>query len=348
MEPHDLYELTYDELLAFLTERKQPRFRAGQVFRWAHQKPAASFDEMTNLPAALREELAGIFSLGPFEPLAVSSSEDSTKLLLPLADGEAVECVRMKTGENAASLCLSSQVGCTIRCAFCASGAGGFVRNLTAGEIVRQAIALRLLVGPARNVVFMGMGEPMHNLDAVMRSIALFTDQRGWGVSSERITVATSGVAQGIRRYAREGLPTELAVSLNAPTDDLRREFMPGVRDPLDEVLSACDEFSQRHRGRPVTFTYVLLRGINDQPSHAAGLIGLLRNRRHHLNLIPYNAVEGAPFARPGGVEMAAFLRRLQRAGLNVSLRHSRGKSIAAACGQLKARPRQRHGPGGE
>jgi 23S rRNA (adenine2503-C2)-methyltransferase len=199
-----------------------------------------------------------------------------------------------------------------------------------------RAVTLRLLVGPARNVVFMGMGEPMHNLDAVLRSVAVFTDKRGWGLSPERIVVATSGVAEGIRRYAREGQATELAVSLNAPDDDLRRELMPGVRDALAEVLAACDEFTARHHGRPVTYTYVLLRGVNDQLVHTRALAELLKPRRHHLNLIPYNEVEGAPFARPTGPEVAAFAGRLREAGLNVSIRHSRGGRIGAACGQLR------------
>jgi len=333
----DTYELTHSDLAAFLGERGQPRYRADQVFRWVHRKPAASFDEMTDLPAALREELKGAFALGPFAVVARSEAEDSAKLLVALADGEAVECVRMETGEGAASLCLSSQVGCAIRCAFCASGAGGFVRHLTAGEMVRQAVTLRLLVGPARNVVFMGMGEPMQNVEAVMRAIAILTDKHGWGLSPERVTVATSGAAGGISRYAREGQATELAVSLNAPDDGLRQQLMPGARDALQDVLTACDEFTARHRGRPVTYTYVLLEGVNDQPAQARGLASLLSGRRHHVNLIPYNAVEGARFVRPSGTEMAAFMRRLQDAGLNVSLRHSKGGAINAACGQLRA-----------
>jgi len=337
VDPLDLYELTHYGLAAFLGERGQPRYRADQVFRWAHRKPAASFDEMTDLPAALREELKAALAFGPFPVVARSEADDAAKLLVALPDGEAVECVRMATGENAAALCLSSQVGCAIRCTFCASGAGGFIRHLTAGEMVRQAVTLRLLVGPARNVVFMGMGEPLHNVEALLRAVAILTDKRGWGLSPERITVATSGVAQGVSRYAREGQATELAVSLNAPDDSLRRELMPGARDALRDVLAACDEFTERHRGRPVTYTYVLLGGVNDQPTHARGLVSLLSGRRYHLNLIPYNAVERSPFVRPPGAAMTAFLRRLRDAGLNVSLRRSRGGAINAACGQLRA-----------
>jgi 23S rRNA (adenine2503-C2)-methyltransferase len=293
---------------------------------------------MTDLPAALRQDLAAAFPVGPLDPVAVSEAPDSTKLLLALADGQTVECVRMMTGPQTASLCVSSQVGCSIRCAFCASGCGGLVRNLSAGEIVVQAITLRALVGPARNVVFMGMGEPLHNLDAVLRAIALLTDKAGWGLSPQRIAVATSGVARGIRRLAAEGPAVELALSLNAPSDELRRELMPGVRDSLAEVLGACDEFSARHGGQPVTFAYVLLRGVNDQPGHAAELAHLLSGRRHHVNLIPYNPVEGLPFERPAKHEAEAFRGRLERAGLNVTLRRSRGQSINAACGQLRAR----------
>ncbi|MBM3474061.1 MAG: 23S rRNA (adenine(2503)-C(2))-methyltransferase RlmN [Armatimonadetes bacterium] len=338
MGTRDLYGMTREELSASFTERGQPRFRADQVFRWVHANLARSFDEMTDLPAALRQELAEELSVGPLQPVTVSEAPDSTKLLLALADGQTVECVRMTTGPETASVCVSSQVGCAIRCTFCASGCGGLVRNLSAGEIVVQAVTLRALVGPARNVVFMGMGEPLHNLDAVLKAIALLTDKAGWGLSPQRITVATSGVAWGIRRLAAEGPAVELALSLNAPTDDLRRELMPGVRDLLTEVLAACDEFSARHGGQPVTFAYVLLRGVNDQPGHAAELARLLAGRRHHLNLIPYNAVEGLPFERPAKHEAEAFRGRLERAGLNVTLRRSRGQSINAACGQLRAR----------
>jgi len=333
---HDLYDMTREALAAWLADRGQPRFRADQVFQWAHARLARSFVEMTNLPVALREELGEHLRIGPLEPLSASAVEDSTKLLLPLADGETVECVRMLTGPDTASLCVSSQVGCAIRCGFCASGRDGLVRNLSTGEIMAQAVSLRALVGPARNLVFMGMGEPLYNLNAVLPSLAILTDKQGWGLSPQRITVATSGAARGIRRLTAEGPPVELALSLNAPTDALRRELMPGVRDSLEEVLAACDEFSARHAGRPVTFAYVLLRGVNDQPDHARGLEQLLRRRRHHLNLIPCNEVEGLPFRRPSKPEMEAFTRRLEGAQLNVTLRRSRGQSINAACGQLR------------
>lgn len=338
----DLYGLELAELTQHLLGHGHARYRADQVFRWAHERLARSFDEMTDVPAALRDELAGDFSIGWPEPVEESGAPDAAKLLLPLEDGERVECVRMQTGARSAALCLSSQVGCAIRCAFCASGADGLIRNLTPGEIVRQAAALRATLGSARNVVFMGMGEPMHNLEAVMKAIAIVTDKCGWGISPQRVTVATSGVARGIRRYAAEGLATELAVSLNAPGDELRRQLMPGVRDSITDVLAACDEFSDRLRGQPVTYAYVLLRGVNDQPEHAAQLADLLRGRRHHLNLIPYNPVEGLAFSRPREAEMSAFVRRLRRAGINVSVRHSRGDSVNAACGQLRVRGARR------
>ncbi len=333
----DLYDMTREELAAWLAERGQPRFRADQLFRWAHAQLAHSFAEMTNLPAALREELAASLRVGPLEPVTVSEAPDSTKLLLRLADGETIECVRMVTGPTTASVCVSSQVGCAIRCAFCASGCAGLIRNLSAGEIIAQEITLRALIGPARNLVFMGMGEPLHNVDAVLKALAILTDRQSWGLSPQRITVATSGVARGIRRLAAEGPAVELALSLNAPTEALRRELMPGVRDSLEEALAACDEYSARHGGQPVTFAYVLLRGINDQPEHARGLAKLLGRRRHHLNLIPYNEVEGLAFERPAKHEAEAFAARLERAKLNVTLRRSRGQSINAACGQLRA-----------
>ncbi|HJN15382.1 MAG TPA: 23S rRNA (adenine(2503)-C(2))-methyltransferase RlmN, partial [Armatimonadota bacterium] len=223
----EIYDLTLDELGAWFAENGQPGYRAKQVFKWLHDRLASSFDEMTDLPATLREALAEAFRMGPLEPITVSKAEDSTKLLLGLADGETVECVRMVTDEKVASLCVSSQVGCVIRCSFCASGSKGLVRNLTAGEIVSQAVTLRAKVGAARNIVFMGMGEPMLNLDAVLKALEILTDKAGWGISPQRITVSTSGIANGIRRYAQAGLDTELALSLNAPTDQLRRKLMP-------------------------------------------------------------------------------------------------------------------------
>ncbi|MGQ9730051.1 MAG: 23S rRNA (adenine(2503)-C(2))-methyltransferase RlmN [Candidatus Zipacnadales bacterium] len=332
-----MYEFTRAEIGQRILASGYQRFRADQIFHWAHARLAGSFEQMTNLPATLRETLATQYSLGPLDVQAISEADDSTKLLIRLTDGEFVECVRMVTGPAAASLCLSSQVGCAIRCVFCASGAHGLVRNLRTSEIVGQAITLRALVGPARNVVFMGMGEPLHNLTAVLRALTILVDKCGWGISSQRITVATSGVAASIRQYAREGLPTELAVSLNAPHDELRRKLMPGARDSMEELLAACDEFVIRHHGQPVTFTYVLLAGVNDQPEHARALTGLLRDRRHHLNLIPYNRIVGAPFRSPSVREVKAFARRLGDAGLNVSIRRSHGQSIQAACGQLRA-----------
>jgi 23S rRNA (adenine2503-C2)-methyltransferase len=342
----DPYGLSRTDLAAWLTDRGHPRFRADQVFHWLHSRLARSFADMTDLPAALREELAEAFLIGPYTPAAVSEAPDSTKLLLPLEDGETVECVHMRTGRHTASLCVSSQVGCAIRCEFCASGSGGFLRNLTAGEIVRQAVTLQTTVGPARNLVLMGMGEPLHNLDAVLPALAVWTDPRGWGLSPQRITLATSGVARGIRRLSREGPAIELALSLNAPEDVLRRRLMPGVRDALADVLAACDEFSERHGGQPVTFAYVLLRGMNDRPEHAAGLVHLLAHRRHHLNVIPYNAVEGKPFEEPSDAEARKFVHWLRSAGLNVSLRRSHGRGINAACGQLRRRASP-PGPGG-
>lgn len=333
----DLYGLQRSELATWMQERGQPRYRADQLFRWVHRHLARSFESMTDLPLALRNELSAAFALSAFKPLAVAEASDSTKLLLPLSDGLNIECVRLRTSPQAASLCVSSQVGCAIRCTFCASGQAGLVRNLTAGEIVSQTVALRTMAGPARNVVFMGMGEPLHNLQAVRKAISILTDREGWGLSPQRITVATSGVAEMIRRLGAEGPNVELAVSLNAPDDALRQTLMPGVRDPVDELLLACDDFSAQRRGQPVTFAYVLLRGLNDQPYHAEALAGLLRGRRHHLNLILYNPVEGLPLEQPTPREAEGFRTRLERFGLNVSLRKSRGRSIHAACGQLRA-----------
>lgn len=332
------YELELDQLAAWLSLQKQPAYRAKQIFSWAYQRSAASFADMTDLPAALREALTAAYEFGPLPPETSSTNADTTKLLLKMSDGALVECVRI-TMDDAFTACVSSQVGCAVRCAFCATGQYQCERSLTAGEIIRQVATLNALGEHIRNVVFMGMGEPFHNYANVVKAIRRLTQPEAFGLSPRRITLSTSGVVPAIHRYADEGLATELAVSLNASNDASRKKLMPGVAKwNLAQLLEACRHFSEVHNGRPVTFAYVLLEGLNDSFDDVERLARLLKGQPHHLNVIPFNEVSHAEFRPPAYPRLAAFVEACRRQRLNVSLRHSKGGDIDAACGQLRAR----------
>jgi 23S rRNA (adenine2503-C2)-methyltransferase len=348
--PKLIYDLTPEDLAAWLARHGQPGFRLGQIAGWVYASDAPSFEHMTNLPAGLRAELAQDFTLGAPPAVARTQSADSLKLLLELPDGSRVECVRIRMGRTHTA-CLSTQVGCTVGCVFCATGQGRCQRSLTAGEIIQQLAALRALTRaerghhddpaqpPISNVVFMGMGEPFMNYEHTVASVRCMVDRNAYAMSPSRITVSTAGIPPMIRRYATEGLATELAVSLNAPNDALRARIMPGVsRWSLSELLAACREFSGSQSGQPVTFAYVLVEGLNDDLDHAIELAKLLRRQPHHLNLIPLNPVSHGNWKAPGKARISAFLQLAREHGLNASVRHSKGGDIDAACGQLRGR----------
>ncbi len=335
------YELSYDQLEMWLADQGEPAYRAGQICEWAYQRGASSFDEMTNLSKSVREVLAANFTIGPAEPIETNADKEAEKMLLPMPGGAEVECVRMGMGSYA-SACLSTQVGCSMRCAFCATGMGGCERNLTVGEIVLQLVTMRARTGDIRNVVYMGMGEAFHNYQAVVDSINRITDKREMGLSPGRITVSTAGVVPAIHRYAKEGPHTELTVSLNASDQATRDRLMPGVsRWDLGDLLSACAAFTESRSGQPVTFAYVLLEGINDTFEDAERLAKLLRPQPHHLNLIPYNKIPGKDFISPNPFRVDTFYKACCKQGLNTSVRHSKGRRIAAACGQLRRRAQE-------
>lgn len=332
------YDLPLSQLKAWLASAGQPAYRAAQIFEWAYRKDARDFEAMTNLPKELRAALAQEFAIGPAEPISAAADLEARKLLLPMPGGGEVECVAMEM-DGYTTACLSTQVGCAVACAFCASGVGGCDRNLTAGEILLQLITLRSIEGAIRNVVFMGMGEAFYNYEAVVEAIGRMTDPTAMAMSPSRITVSTCGVVPMIHRYAEEGPRTELAVSLGSAHQDTRDRLMPGVaRWDLGDLMAACQAFSAARHGQPVTFAYVLLAGINDDPKDIERLRRLLTPQPHHLNLIPYNETPGCEFRAPDEVTIADFYRRCQRAGLNVSVRRSKGQGIAAACGQLRRR----------
>jgi 23S rRNA (adenine2503-C2)-methyltransferase len=347
--PVDLKSLTYDDAVAFATsELGEPRFRGEQIFRWVHGRRARSFEAMTDLPVRLREKLAEHASICALEVAEVQRSTDGTrKLRLVTRDGRSIETVLIPDGDKLTQ-CISSQVGCALDCQFCATAKLGLMRNLDAGEIADQVYrALDFLAAeePDRritNIVYMGMGEPLHNFAQVARSLELLTHEHGANLSHRRITVSTVGLVPGIRKLGALEVRPNLAVSLNASCDEVRDEIMPiNKRFKIAELLAAVREFPLENRRR-ITFEYVLLAGVNDSIDDAVRLGKLLRPIRCKLNIIPFNPHPEAPYARPSADAIAAFQAEAKRQGLPTYLRTPRGDDIDAACGQLANRSRER------
>ncbi|MEX2172425.1 MAG: 23S rRNA (adenine(2503)-C(2))-methyltransferase RlmN [Pirellulales bacterium] len=326
-------------LQAFLAERRVPAFRARQVRRWLFEGRARSWDEMTDLPKALRGELAADFSLWQSEVLRHTTADDGTeKLLLQLASGGQIECVLLRD-ELRRTICISTQVGCGMGCVFCASGLDGVERNISAGEIVEQMLRLQQLLGPEErlsHIVVMGMGEPLANLDALLPALEQAHREDGLGISPRRITISTVGLPAAIRRLARTTPLYRLAVSLHAPNDELRNQIVP-VNDKigLAEILAATEDYFEVS-GRRLTFEYVLLADLNDRPEHAHQLAKLLAGREALVNVIPYNPVAGLPYRTPSHLAQRAFREILEAGGIQVRFRHRKGDKINAACGQLR------------
>jgi 23S rRNA (adenine2503-C2)-methyltransferase len=334
-------DLSPETLLAWLLERGEPPMRARQVRRWLLQTRAESFAEMTDLPHGLRLALHAAFvPLGTQAAHHRAADDGTHKLLLRLSDGRVVECVLIQDGDRRTA-CVSTQVGCGMGCVFCASGLGGVTRNLTAGEILEQLVRLRNLLPVGErltNVVVMGMGEPLANLDALVAALDVAGAKDGLGIGARHITVSTVGLPARIRRLADLGKQYHLAVSLHAPNDELRTRIVPtNDKTGLTAILEAADYFFER-TGRQVTYEYVLLRGVNDAGEHAAELAELLRGRHAHVNLIPFNEVDGLPYRRPTDEALSRFVDRLRRGGLSVKVRKRKGSAIDAACGQLRRR----------
>lgn len=344
----DLKGFLPDEMSEFLVSMGEPSYRGTQVFSWVHQKCAASFDEMTNLPVALRRKLAEVARITNLEVLSRrSGTEGTVKYLLGLGDGNSVEAVRMKYTYGM-SACVSTQVGCKMACAFCASGAGGFVRNLSPGEIVDQVLKMNLDLSQAPQeqsrvarvgwVVLMGTGEPLDNYGASVKALRILNAREGLNLSFRRMTVSTCGLVPGIRRLAEEGIPVTLSISLHAPTDELRDEIMPiNRRYPIPEVMEAASFYAGR-TGRRVTFEYALIRDVNDSPAQARKLLELLRGMLAHVNLIPLNPVAEKGYQRPSRERVMRFFAILRQARIPVTIRRELGLDIDAACGQLRRR----------
>ena len=352
--PAELRGLTAAELTALLAEGGFEPYRARQLYHWLYVKGAESLEEMTNLPRALREWLGERTRVGAIELARIRGAEGATrKALFRLGDGKFIESVLMRdepvavddTEAAAApariSFCLSSQVGCALGCTFCRTGFGGFQRNLTPGEIVGQALTMRrrlLAAGETlQHIVFMGMGEPMHNLDNVLTALRLLTDPEGFKLSRRRITVSTVGWVPGIERLGASGVGVNLAVSLNATTDETRSTIMPvNRRYPIGALLEALRRYPLEPRRR-ITIEYVLLRGVNDTPADARRLVGLLRGLRCKVNLITFNACPELAYEPVEAEGLDRFAAVLSEANMTVTVRWSKGRELEAACGQLAA-----------
>ena len=350
MVKKDLRSMGIDDMTALLKEMGQPAFRAKQLFGWVHEKQVQHIDDMHNLGKGLLAQLNEQCEITAMQLERKQVSKDGTeKFLFQLADGNYIECVLMRyrgdMSKQRNTLCISSQVGCAMGCTFCATGQGGFVRNLTVGEIVSQVYAVNhqlIEEGdtlPVGNVVLMGMGEPMLNLDNVLKAVALLNDPQGQQISIRRMTVSTCGVVPQMKAFADKKLDMVLAVSLHAPNDVLRSGVMPvNNRYPLHELMDACRYYQKQTRNR-ITFEYALIAGFNDQPEHVAQLKALLKGLDCHLNIIPVNPVANtAQFSRPDRKQVAAFVKALQNAGLNASVREEKGTDIDGACGQLRGK----------
>jgi len=339
LERPRLFGLTRERLGTSLADHGFPRYRADQIFGWLYRKQRRSADGMSNLPPPLRHSMDDFYDLDlPSVATTLASRDGLThKFVLELRDGTRVESVSMRT-ERRLTFCLSSQVGCALGCTFCATGLMGLKRNLGAHEIVAQVLRMgdfHQWKDPRFNVVFMGMGEPLVNLDAVMAAIRILHDDRGLNLGARRITVSTSGVVPGIRRLGEEGLPLGLAVSLHATQDSLRDELVPlNRRWPLAQLLEAARAYGERS-GRRVTLEYTLLAGVNDGPEDARRLAELARSLPSKINVIAYNPVPGLSWKRPSPEAVDAFVHRLYPIAPAVTVRHTMGGEIWAACGQL-------------
>ena len=346
----DISELYFDELKEEMAALSEKPFRAAQVFSWLHEKAAVSFDEMTNLPLSLREKLASEFEIPVLKVEQVQESriDGTRKYLLALSDGNLIETVLMRY-HHGNSLCLSTQVGCRMGCAFCASTIGGMVRSLKASEILGELYAVLRDVGERiGHLVLMGSGEPMDNYEEVVRFLRLVSDEKWQNLSLRNITVSTCGLPEGIRRFAKENLPVARALSLHAADDETRRKLMPVARRfTLKEVLAACDAYFEE-TGRRVTYEYSVVRGVNDNEAEAKKLSRLLAGRNAHVNLIPVNPVTERGFERPNRETVLTFQKTLVKNGINATIRRELGSDIDGACGQLRRKYREENERKGE
>ncbi len=333
----DIKNLTLEELTADLKGLGKESFRARQVMQWLYVRKARTFEAMTDLSKELRGELNQRYRISSWTPEAIETSRDGTrKYLFRLEDGESVESVRIPMEGGRATLCVSTQVGCAMQCSFCLTGHFGLTRNLLPGEIVNQVMGAEL-DGPIQNIVLMGMGEPLHNLENVVKALKILYLNPGLDFGPRRVTLSTSGLVPQMRELG-EQIEVGLAVSLNATSNEVRDVLMPiNRRYPLAELIQACREYPLKPRQR-ITFEYILIRDVNDGLADARRLVKLLHGVKAKVNLIPYNEHEGSDFRAPREEQVNAFQSYLLDRQIVTIRRASKGQDISAACGQLKGR----------
>ena len=336
----DIKSLTLSQLKEEMVSIGEKPFRAGQIYKWLHVKLVSSFDDMTDLSAALRQKLSSEYEITDLKQLQVQVSKDdgTRKYLFELGDGNTVESVLMRY-HHGNSVCISSQVGCRMGCKFCASTIGGCIRSLEPSEMLDQIYKITNDINErVSNVVVMGMGEPLDNFDNLIRFITLVTDENGLNISQRNITVSTCGLVPEIRKLADLHLSITLAISLHAGTDEKRKALMPiANKYSLDELLDACSYFF-KETGRRLTFEYALIAGVNDTPGDADEIALLARKVSAHVNLIPVNPVTETGFRPTSGKETNAFKQALEKRGVNSTVRREMGRDIDGACGQLRKR----------
>ena len=346
----DIRAYTYEELVDEMLSIGEKKFRAKQIYEWLHVKLADSFDEMSNISLALRQKLDEQYEILPVEMVERQQSklDGTNKFLFKLYDGNMVESVLMRY-KHGNSVCISSQVGCRMGCRFCASTIGGRIRNLSPSEMVGQIYKIQKITGErVSNVVIMGTGEPLDNYDNFVRFIKLLTDEYGLNLSQRNITVSTCGLVPKMYELAEEHFQITLALSLHGATQEKRKKLMPVANKyEIHEVLKACDNYFEK-TGRRVTFEYSLVHGVNDTDEDAKELISLLGKRNCHLNLIPVNPIKERDFTKPSRKSAISFKNKLEKSGINVTIRREMGSDIDGACGQLRRRYSEQEENGGE
>ena len=340
MDKKDIVSYDLEELTKEIQSLGEKPFRARQIYAWLHEKLAGDFQEMTNLSKDLRERLSDLYEIRRMDLVArqISQKDPTEKFLFELKDGNRIESVLMKYNYGN-SVCISSQAGCRMGCRFCASTIGGLERNLTPSEMLRQIYQIQKITGErVSNIVVMGTGEPLDNYENFVKFIHMAADPNGLHISQRNITASTCGIVPGIHRLAEEGLQITLALSLHGSTQEKRQKLMPVAKKyQLSEVLEACDEYFAK-TGRRITFEYSLVKGVNDTESDIRELTRILKPRNCHLNLIPVNPIKERDFQRPDGKNAQEFKNKLEKNGINVTIRRERGSDIDGACGQLRRR----------
>ncbi len=342
----DLLSMTFDELSDEFVSLGYPKFRAKQVYEWLHQHLAAEYDEMTNLPKSLREELKEKFPLlnCKIEKKQISKLDKTIKYLFKLYDGDYIESVVMKY-KYGYTICVSSQVGCKMGCAFCASTLGGFKRSLNAGEILSQLYAAQRDIGERiSHIVLMGMGEPLDNFDNVMRFLELVTDEKGVNISMRNISLSTCGIVPKIEELLDKHLQLTLSISLHAPNDEIRNRIMPVNKSyPIDGLLKICKKYT-KETSRRISFEYSMLSGFNDTDECAKLLASKLKGMLCHVNLIPVNEVDESPYKPSSPERIERFVDILSKSGINATVRRKLGSDIDASCGQLRLKENKKKG----